>query len=281
MTRTRARRLLTVCCLATALPVVACAGEVPPESREVKNATAQPVVSDLVPRNPLVWIGATREGVDPKQLGSADVSVGLASSEGGELEPTKGPEGQPAFSFPPYRGAGRYPNAVIVVRNTTPEDQLSPLDRNFSYGATFRMDEKSLGRLSDNGNNLVQRGLYSDPVQFKLEADVDQRPGCTVRANGREARIVAVERVEPGTWYHVACQKRPGALTVVLMTFEDGSWSPPTGRVDDTDVGALDFPNPATPVSVGGKVDDDGAVVTSEADQFNGDIADAFLAITD
>lgn len=264
------------------LSCVACADPVAPAGSAAPAGLGRTDVKlgAMLPQDALVAVGAfPSEEQTPAQLGSADVDVSLAQAKGGRLEPVQGPEGQPAFSFPPFHPVGSYAQAVIVVRNTTPSDVLSPRKRNFSFGATFRLDDQSFGRAEDNGNNVVQRGLYSDPVQFKLEVDETMRPGCTVRTPGHEASVIAVEPLEPGTWYHVQCQRRPGALAILVMVFEDGAWTTPLGRVDLKDVGPVDFVNPATPMSVGGKVDDGGEIVIDSSDLFNGEITDAFLSV--
>jgi hypothetical protein len=54
---------------------------------------------------------------------------------------------------------------------------LDPGDRDFEFGASFRLDEESSGSEADGGDNLLQRGTFASPGQLKLQLD-HRVPSC-------------------------------------------------------------------------------------------------------
>jgi Laminin G domain len=185
---------------------------------------------------------------------------------GGEIEEAAGPDGSPALRFPAFDETEPALAAVTVV--ATEGDFLSPGASDFEFGVDFSLDEQSEGG-ADNGNNLVQRGLFDDAVQYKLQID-HGLVSCRVRGSAGEAVVESAEPVTPGAWYRVRCARRGDALTLRIGAL-DGS-----GEVSDYDVADTVTPTgevtlaAESPLSIGAKVLRTGEVVPSSPDQFNG-----------
>ncbi len=180
-------------------------------------------------------------------------------------------EGQ-AVRFPPYNG-GTAPSASILVVAPAGKKSLDPGAQDFSFGASFDLDPTSEGTPLDNGNNLVQRGVYAGPAQFKLQVD-SGRPSCRVHGDDGDVTVQAPEPVAPHYWYTVTCTRTDAGLTLRVRAEDRGPsagiWRKPgpTGR--------LSFEG--APLTVGGKVDDAGTPIDS-ADQFNGVVDNVFFKI--
>ncbi|TIC81544.1 hypothetical protein E8D34_17840 [Nocardioides sp. GY 10113] len=215
-------------------------------------------------------------GGEPVQVGSADVDVTVATLAGGEVTAAKAPEGVGALRFPTYRGQGRYPRAVVVVTNAGPDDALNPGQRPFTWGTDFNVATDSAGRAEDNGDNLVQRGLYSEPTLYKAELDLG-RPACVVQGDLGTVTVRSEVTVIPGLWYHMECRREGMEVTVTTWPLAD-----PSDMSERTVVGATGDVTPAdprVPMSIGGKVSANGVIVASATDQMNGDLATPFLVI--
>ncbi len=203
--------------------------------------------------------------------GTGAVQVAVAASGAAQIESVEGPEGGQAVRFPAYTGDAAAPAAVIVA--TATGDALNTLDHDFEFGATFRLDAESSGSAVDDGDNLVQRGSFSDPGQFKIQLDHGV-PSCRIVGDAGEAFVEASEAVEPDAWYSVSCEREGSEVILTMAPYDDRdakkSWraTGPTGSVSLS----------TQPLSVGGKVSPKGVPVAS-ADQFNGAVDDVFLRI--
>lgn len=282
--RTRRGQLGTVALAMTvALGLAACADEVAPSDNRVAPATpASSTPQDIsIPSDPLVLIGVGGSGAAkaPTQLGTAEVEVEVSSLAGGDVQVVPGRvEGQ-AFAFPKFTSESRYPRAVVTATGTDGDDEMSPGLRDFIFGADFMVDKVSQGRDEDNGNNLIQRGLSSDSVMFKLDLDANMRPGCTVKGRVGSLTVYARQSVKPGQWYRARCE-RDGERILVYVSEYLPSGSPTTaGRDAAGKLGAVTFPDERMPLAIGGKVARDGTVIRSETDQFNGRVENPFLVI--
>lgn len=218
----------------------------------------------------------------PVQSGTARVTVEVVSRDGGEVQVARGRDDELVLDFPAFDAQDQRPPRAVV--RVTPAgggaDPLAPGDADFSFGAEFRIDAESKGTKVDNGDNLVQRGLASDPSQYKLELDGD-RPACRIRGSAGDVQVRLEEQVLPGTWYAATCSR--SADSVELTVMEYGLY----GRTEEFSVtqtgptGTLAWPKAQTPVSVGGKLAADGQVIRSATDQFNGLVTAPFLTIQD
>ncbi|HET7735749.1 MAG TPA: hypothetical protein VFK52_07225 [Nocardioidaceae bacterium] len=215
------------------------------------------------------------------QAGRAKVAVDVARLHDGALGTAKGNPAlgdQQAVDFPVFTVDARYPRAIVRVVNTSGRDQLSPGNADFRFGADFLIDRKSAGATADNGDNLVQRGLSSDPVMFKLEIDRD-RPTCLVRGRDGVVVVRTADFIQPGWWYRADCHRTEDAVTLTLTEFAPDGSVTTTVTSSRGRTGPLDVVGTATPLSVGGKLARNGGPIESATDQFNGRAASAYLVI--
>ncbi|MBZ5739745.1 hypothetical protein [Nocardioides mangrovi] len=212
----------------------------------------------------------------PAQAGTAAVEVRVAALDGGSVAASAGPDGARAIAFPPYRATGTYPRAVVVVTNKGDDDELNPGTAAFTWGTDFKIDARSEGRTEDNGDNLVQRGIYSEPTLYKAELDLG-RPACVVQGVDGIVTIRSSTAVIPGIWYHMECRRDGAEVTVTSWPLDDPNDR--TTRIGVGPTGDVTPVEPSIPLSVGGKVSQTGEVIKSATDQLNGDLARPFLEI--
>jgi hypothetical protein len=199
--------------------------------------------------------------------GDLPVTVDVVSLGGGELRGERGPR----------RGAVRLPewdssdpaHAVLRMRGTGPDDVLSPDERDFAFGADFNLDATSSGTPADNGDNLIQRGLFEGPGQYKIQVD-HGKLSCRVSGLDGEVLTRIEQKIEPGTWYRARCTRRGDTVTLMmaelLPDFELGEWRLAS---DTGSIGEVVMPR-HTPMSVGGKLATDGTIFPGSTDQLNG-----------
>lgn len=217
-------------------------------------------------------------------VGSATVSITVVTAHGGRLRARHVRSvGSRVADYPAYDGRSNGPRAVVSVLPVGSDDPLEPLAAPFRFGVDARLDAKSQGTSSDDGNNLIQRGLFNDGAQFKIQED-SRTLSCRVQGRSGSLMVVSKVRPHPKTWYRIRCARNvvgggdrlmiavrtirgPGSLGPVTKT-----WSP-TGQV-----GVLDFA-PSTPLSVGGKLTGP-ASIHPASDQFNGMLDNAFLRVS-
>ncbi|MBU2073227.1 MAG: hypothetical protein KJ938_02205 [Actinobacteria bacterium] len=209
--------------------------------------------------------------------GTAQVDVAVVTAAGGRVRRGPGLTGDSARL--PGLAAAAPRSAGLVVRVPRGEaDPLSPGDAAFTVGADFRLDKTSDGLSTDDGDNLVQRGLYADSAQYKLQ--VDHGVG-SCRVAGEEGALVARldEAVDRRRWYRLTCTRNPAGLTLSLRPLE-GRRAETSVATADGATGAVSFPR-RTPLTVGTKVGDDGEITVSSTDQLNGWIDNVVVAVSD
>lgn len=200
----------------------------------------------------------------PVNEGTANTRVVKVSANGGDILSAKAEFGENAIRLPFYSPELNAARAMIVVTEVS-GDSLNPLEGDFKFGADFSLDPTSSGSSRDNGDNLIQRGLYEDPSQFKLELDA-RRPTCRVKGSKGEVVVRSSVPVDPAAWYRVYCERRGDQITLGLLKLADEvDW---IRQTKEGVTGALDFAD-SIPISIGGKVDASGRPSPS-ADQFNG-----------
>ena len=217
--------------------------------------------------------GGTGDSPDLSSSGSAPVTTGIASSGGGTVVAEPKGAGKVA-RLEPFDPDTPAQLAAVVVRPAGDADPFAPRRDAFTFGATFKLDPKSQGSTVDNGNNLVQRGLYADDAQYKIQVD-GSRVSCRVGGSAGAVLVKASVLVDPGAWYRTRCTRNGTSVKLVLVKrTADGpvtrSWTR-SGAIGDLAFSA------EPPLSVGGKVNSSGALVTSSADQFNGRVDDVFF----
>jgi hypothetical protein len=213
-------------------------------------------------------VGQDLEEVDNE--GTSAVEVAVDTSDDANLEVVEGPGGGHAARFPAYTGADPSPEAVIVA-SAKETVALDPLDQDFRFGASFILDATSSGSKGDNGDNLVQRGSFDSPGQFKIQID-HKVPSCRILGDDGEVFVKAGTAISPEVWYSVTCQRTGSEVSISVTQYgERGqTWTAagPTGHLTLGDL----------PLAVGGKVSPEGVPVAS-GDQFNGSVDDVFLQI--
>jgi hypothetical protein len=206
--------------------------------------------------------------------GSAPLTVKVRSRNGGTINRTTGASGGRAAAFPDFQ-ASDPPQAVMTAVDGQGSDDLSPGTANFRFGADFRLHGRSQGSSSDNGNNLIQRGLFGAAMQFKIQVD-DNRPLCRVKGTGGAVAVRSSHQVPSDSWHRAICIRRGEEVLLRVIRLDDRKkWTyRASGRT-----GSLVAPSKSVPLSVGGKVHNSGQIMGNNADQFNGRIDNAFLNV--
>lgn len=274
--------------LAAWLPLLAggsCATTVP--TRLEASAT----VGDArpAPDQALVWLDFDDpQGPDGDVLtglsstGTESVGVSVVTLRGGLLRRTEGP-GSAAALMPPWRRHHAHAAAVeVTAAATATSDPLELGDGDFEVGADFRLDTRSEGGRHDDGDNLVQRGLYVDGSQVKLQVDHGV-PSCRVAGDAGALVAAMPVPVRRGRWYRVRCARVGDSITLRLSVLGGATSRSPAGRARAPvtvlgPLGRLSWPA-GTPLAVGAKASADGTLVRSETDQFNGAVDDVYLAL--
>jgi hypothetical protein len=160
---------------------------------------------------------------------------------------------------------------VLAITNATATDQLDPGLAPVQFGADFALDSASArSGTVDDGNNLIQRGLWDDRSQLKLEIDAG-RLICRVKGRSGEVSITGSTTVETGRWYRASCRRSGTRVTLTLGWWSSsGTYSSRSWAKDGT-TGSLSPNARSTPLSVGGKLAADGTVHAA-TDQFNGPV---------
>lgn len=207
--------------------------------------------------------------------GAASVSADVATRNGGQLVAATGRTGSGrAVRMPAFGAADSTPRAVVRVVNAGSRDQLSPGNRDFSFGADFVLDAvSSQTGSSDDGDNLVQRGRFDDPDQYKLQID-SRRPSCrlmgTTGSSAVDLLVTSSVVVDSTHWYTATCVRTGSTLQVVVSKINsDGTTTTTTTTKRSQGVINISMPAKSTALSIGGKLDADGSVST-DSDQFNG-----------
>lgn len=212
--------------------------------------------------------------------GSAAVAISVASRHGGTLGAGAGRDGaggNGAVRFPAHSAATDAPRAVIRV---VPEGQevLDPGAGRFEFGADVVLDatsESGAVDSTDNGDNLVQRGLFDDVSQYKVQLDA-RRPSCRVKGTAGAVFVTAPVTAEPGRWYRVRCVRDGSTVSIAVTTWADDGTPTVVSRSATGPTGDMAPSRPTVPLSVGGKLSAHGEPVTS-TDQLNGLVDNVIL----
>jgi len=208
--------------------------------------------------------------------GTASVQVEIATSGAGTFTWTTGPDGGAAVRTPTSVPGGPDPVAAIVVWPKSPApDPLSPGERDFVMGLDFRADPFHGDTLSDDGDNLIQRGRYDDDAQMKLQLD-GAVPSCRVVGSSGEVFLAADQPVLAEHWYRLTCARHDGQVRMQLIDL-DQPGNEPQESVAYADPGDLEFGT--APLSVAAKVTADGRIDPRSVDQFRGVIDRVYLDV--
>ncbi len=215
--------------------------------------------------------GGTKSAGDPlhrlRSSGRAPVRVVVVTRDGGAATRVRGRGRGWAARLPAHRYGANPARASIRITNAGPNDPYSPKGRDFSFGADFRLDRRSAGSALDNGDNLLQRGLYGQAAQYKVQVDGGV-PLCRIR--GSDGAVSAWARpVQREQWYRVRCSRNGQAVTIRVWKLTSSGPVSVSSATRRGPIGSVAFPR-LFPLSVGGKLDADGAVASGSSDQLNG-----------
>lgn len=221
---------------------------------------------------------------------AGSTTTGVVSAAGGVIT-----------SITSYTGAGRagdYPafsangaRAIAYVRtNAGATDAMNPGTARLEFGADITLDSGTTAQAgsTDDGNNAVQRGLFNDAAQFKIQVD-GTRPSCRVKGASTTPPAEPVEVVSDVSLttgsqrYRVRCVRSSNTVTLSMRTIAaDGTLGTAVSKSKaasaGTVIGTLNF-TPTVPFSVGGKLTGSLGISSGSSDQFNGTVDNAILRI--
>lgn len=145
------------------------------------------------------------------------------------------------------------PTAVIRISAAR---RLNAGPAPFGFGASVNLSE-----LSD-GANVMQKGHFTDRVQWKLQVDNGQ-PSCVLHTGKRRAVVVAPQRLSTGQWYNLECRKNDASIAILVNGAESARKDVRLGSIQNN-----------APVHIGAK--GPGAV---NNDQFHGMLDNVFVRV--
>jgi hypothetical protein len=176
----------------------------------------------------------------------------------------EGPSGGLALLLPGDPGST---NGVAAVKVDPPDpDAFSPGERSFNFGADVALSGGSEG--GDPGANVVQRGLFSDSGQYKLQVDGGV-PSCRVAGTEGEVLVKGGSALSPGSWHRVRCTRTGDTVTLTVQPWEVDEWGDAETFSDSGPLGAVELSS-TTPLAVGAKLSADGSLVPARPDQYRG-----------
>ena len=202
-------------------------------------------------------------GRDIQGEGSAAAEVSLLGLGKQKAAFGKGRQGSIALRMPAYSGTAGGSFSALRIE---PEEWLSPGLSDFTFGADIKLDALSNGTAIDNGDNVMQRGLYADAAQYKIQVD-KHHASCVVRGADGAVVVKSKALLNPSKWYRLTCHRSD--KTVKLMVQDLDSIQQPEATEKTGPIGSLDMIG-SEPLSVGAKIGDDGEIIGSSTDQFNG-----------
>lgn len=202
--------------------------------------------------------------VDGTWLATTGQPVRVVTHSQGEVTSARDPSGGRAARFPSVEDAAAGNLASLVV--TDVDEAIVPKDEDFTFGVDVMLPAAATQTRRDDGDNLVQRGLYGAGGQFKLQLD-DGRPSCRVEGELGEAFVHVGFDLEVGQWYRLRCEKSRQRLSLFVSELEG---SEPTLWQEESAWAVIGSVTSRAPLSVGGKVNAEESPVLDSPDQFNG-----------
>jgi hypothetical protein len=204
------------------------------------------------------------------------VSVRSLQAGGGQVVRVQSGNGTSAVRFPPFAADKEAPRLVLVLNPVGAADLLNPASKDFSFGADLRLNDASVSEGDDNGDNVLQRGLFSDANQYKLQ--VDKRvPSCTVKSGDARLIVKFDQRLDKG-WFRIRCDYAAGSLTVSVSRILTDRVEELADKTESMSIGSLGFSG-RSPATIGGKIGANGELVLNQSDQFNGELDNVFVDI--
>ncbi len=218
---------------------------------------------------PLGVTGQLAQGATIREVATNDGSLTFVDSYPGA--------GQ-AMQLPAFDPGETGKHAVLEVIPGA-DDLLNPGAEPVSISADINLatGQSESDQGSDNGDNIIQRGLFDAPAQIKLQADHDVA-SCRVRGTDGEVVVRSKVKLKRGSWYRVSCIRDGDAVTISVAPIVGGNVGEAVEVTEQGVTGAIDF-EPRVPLSIGGKVNDDGTVTAKSSDAFNGLIDNVVVSI--
>lgn len=208
--------------------------------------------------------------------GSEEATVSIITAAGGRVLVEDGPTGT-AARFPAVSPTGVDAAAAVVVRPTGVTGGLTPGSRDFTFGADVAVDEFSESA-TDNGDNVLQRGLAEDESQYKLQVD-HGRPSCRIAGGGVSALVEADLTMDRQQWYRIRCRRNGGMLSLTVSRWDGVTFVGSSTWQELSSVTEIDFAGADTPISVGAKVDEGVQIPRRASDQLNGAVDNVFVDV--
>ncbi|MGL5825285.1 MAG: hypothetical protein ACRCYU_10785 [Nocardioides sp.] len=237
----------------------------------------QQTAGDQVPRSG----GKVELLIDFERLPDADRALAKIETTVGEarIQVVPGADGVRRAVGADSSGAAQFPAGAevaagrrAVLRVTSPgSDDLAPGGRAFQFGVDVRYPADSAGdSAGDDGDNLIQRGLFGDEGQYKLQVD-EGRPACRIAGVEGQVLVKARLRLASDQWYRLLCERTDDGVTLfaaeIAGSGDDLDWMSWTATGETGDIPAAD---PPASVSIGGKLNPAGGIVEDAPDQFSG-----------
>lgn len=191
-------------------------------------------------------------------------TVTVVGVDGGEIERVPGRAIGSAVRFP--SGFDAEQGALVALSVTDEDRSLVPGGNDFALGADIKLTEEPHRTARDDGDNILQRGLFGSGGQYKLQLD-DGRPSCRVLGDVGEALVKLPKRLKPDRWYRLRCERTAQRVTIFaarLPVDDDTTWDSATTWAITGEV------NTVAPISIGAKVNIREELVQPAPDQFNG-----------
>ncbi|WP_157746602.1 LamG-like jellyroll fold domain-containing protein [Micromonospora inositola] len=180
----------------------------------------------------------------------------IAVSDPGSISRATRPNGtgaSPAIAFP---ASG---SAVIQVPDAA---NLNPGTQDFTVSALVKIASSQV----TSGANLMQKGFFADPAQWKLQLD-NGTPGCRIAGTGASGAtsllLTADAAIADQGWTFVQCKRRGDVLSLIVG-----------GQVVKTGAGATMDITSTAKVNIGAK----GPGLTNN-DQFRGEMDNALFSV--
>lgn len=210
--------------------------------------------------------------------GSASVDVNVVTLGSGLVKSVPGLNGVAAFGLPRFVDSSTPPRAVLSVTNAGRGDALAPGAKDFTFGADFNLNRVSIGSSVDNGDNVIQRGMFGNRSQYKIDAD-GGRISCRIKGSAGGVSVKSSVRAEPGLWYRAECARIGQRVLLSVREYLPGGGSRLYRNSARGTTGSLTWGSNSVPLAVGGKLNTKGEVVLRATDQFNGSVNRAVLTI--
>lgn len=210
--------------------------------------------------------------------GSASVNVDVATLGTGTAKTVPGLRGVASFGLPRFVQSSTPPRAVLRITNAGRGDDLAPGASDFTFGADFSLDRVSTGSPVDNGDNIIQRGMFGNQSQYKIDAD-GGKLSCRIKGSDGVVLVRSSVRAEPGLWYRAECSRIGQRVVFSVREYLSTGGSRLYRDSAQGETGSLSWSKTSVPLAVGGKLNATGEIVGHNTDQFNGSVNRATLAI--